>query len=84
MGEEGHKGWKNLMLGKKGLRGIRRGDELLSVNGKCQFQLMCQESFCFFWGVGNFEFSIYLLSFWSFWSSKVSVENFPAFAIYRS
>eukprot|EP00438_Fugacium_kawagutii_P028649 Skav235433 [mRNA] locus=scaffold774:32986:37730:+ [translate_table: standard] len=26
-----------------GLRGIRRGDELLSVNGKCQFQLMCQE-----------------------------------------
>jgi len=27
----------------QGLRGIRRGDELLSVNGKCQFQLMCQE-----------------------------------------
>lgn len=24
-------------------RGLRRGDELLSVNGKCQFQLMCQE-----------------------------------------
>lgn len=44
------------MLAKKGLRGIRRGDELLSVNGKCQFQLMCQESFCFFFGLEILNF----------------------------
>ena len=67
MGEEDHKGWIDLMLGKEGLRGIRRGDELLSVNGKCQFQLMCQESFCFF--LGGVEFSI-LVSF----CFKIAVE----------
>ena len=49
------------MLGTKGLRGIRRGDELLSVNGKCQFQLMCQESFCFFLGVWIFYIGELLL-----------------------
>lgn len=26
-------------------RGLRRGDELVSVNGKCQFHLMCKVGF---------------------------------------
>lgn len=29
-------------LRAEGQRGLRWGDELLSVNGKCQFQFMCQ------------------------------------------